>query len=344
MMARPSSGLKAAISRSRCAAGDQRHVAEADDGAVEIGRQRGEAAFQRGRQALGEFGVAHPLDRQFAERGIDRVGLVAEHRNDRPRPRGQQPLRATRATIGVPSISASSLFGPPIRRDWPAASSSAAIRGPGGFAGAALRSGAAPASARGSGRDGISASRPPLPIRMIPRGPTGRPATSRSSTQSKPLTLGERAQPGRPSTDALADTGRAAAGCRDRPACRNDRSGRRPRTTAAGITSRRSTIAEAPCTSRISTPCRRRRGSAAPARRPCASQRSSKTRRQPSAASRCSVTPPGLVEDAFLEPGQPGLDQRRPRAARRPRPAAAARLQRRPRRSARPPLPARRTG
>ena len=36
---------------------------------------------------------------------------------------------ATRATIGVPSISASNLFGPPIRRDWPAASSNAPIRG-----------------------------------------------------------------------------------------------------------------------------------------------------------------------------------------------------------------------
>ena len=72
------------------------------------------------------------------------------------------------------------------------------MRGPGGFS-LAFGEGAL-ASARGSGRDGISANSPPLPIRMISAGPTGKPATNRSNTQSKPLTLGERAQPGSPNT------------------------------------------------------------------------------------------------------------------------------------------------
>ena len=106
-----------------------------------------------------------------------------------------------RATIGVPSIGSSSLFGPPMRVDRPAASNSAAIRGPGGtFARTFGAAGCGLASARGNGRDGISASRPPAPMRMISSRPTGTPAQRRSSTQSKPLTFGERAQPGRPST------------------------------------------------------------------------------------------------------------------------------------------------
>ena len=40
---------------------------------------------------------------------------------------------------------------------------------------------------------------------MISAEPTGNPATNRSNTQSKPLTFGERAQPGKPKTDPLAD-------------------------------------------------------------------------------------------------------------------------------------------
>src|SRR4051812_1932643 len=59
------------------APGDQRHVAEADDDAVDIVRQRGEPAFQRCGQSFGEGRVVHALDRQFAERTVDRIGLVA---------------------------------------------------------------------------------------------------------------------------------------------------------------------------------------------------------------------------------------------------------------------------
>ena len=50
------------------------------------------------------------------------------------------------------------------------------MRGPAGFAAGLCSAGFA--SARGSGRDGISARRPPQPIRMISAEPTGSPATS----------------------------------------------------------------------------------------------------------------------------------------------------------------------
>ncbi len=53
------------------------------------------------------------------------------------------------------------------------------------------------------GRDGISLSRPPAPMRMMSRRSIGSPAATRCSTQSKPLSLGERAQPGRPSTGTV---------------------------------------------------------------------------------------------------------------------------------------------
>ena len=193
--------------------------------------------------------IAHALDRQLAERRVDRVRPVPNTAMI-GRAREASTRCATRATIGAPvpgldpGISASSLFGPPIRRDCPAASTRAPIRGPRGFA-SGFGSSVEVAPARGSGRDGISASRPPLPMRMISPGPTGSPATSRSSTQSKPLTLGERAQPGRPSTTCSPTWPRSSRlpGSTGIPKW----SIRPPAATiAAGITSRRSRIAEAP--------------------------------------------------------------------------------------------------
>ena len=54
--------------------------------------------------------------------------------------------------------------------------------------------------ARGCGRVAISVKRPPTPMPMMAPRSTGTSAARRCSTQSKPLSLGERAQPGRPST------------------------------------------------------------------------------------------------------------------------------------------------
>ena len=91
-------------------------------------------------------------------------------------------------TSGLPPISASSLFGPPIRVERPAASTIAAIRRP--FSGSG--------SARGCGRVTISISRPPTPRPVTSSRDTGRPASSRIRIQSKPFSFGERAQPGAP--------------------------------------------------------------------------------------------------------------------------------------------------
>ena len=61
-------------------------------------------------------------------------------------------------------------------------------------------SGLGEAAARGIGRLPISMSRPPAPMRMMSAPLSERPAIKRRSTQSSPLSLGERAQPGMPST------------------------------------------------------------------------------------------------------------------------------------------------
>ena len=113
----------------------------------------------------------------------------------------------------------------------------------------------------------------------------------------------------------------------DRAAGRDDRRG----DDVAPVDDRRGAVRSA----RMSMPCAERsaRSCGASSLVACA-QRSSKTSRQPSAASRPSVTSPGLVENALLEPGQPGLDQRRPSAAETARRAAAGRPRPRPRRSA----------
>ena len=59
-------------------------------------------------------------------------------------------------------------------------------------------------SSRGCGRVTISISSPPTPMPVILRAAPASPASSRISTQSKPFSLGERAQPGAPSTGAPA--------------------------------------------------------------------------------------------------------------------------------------------
>ena len=157
-------------------------------------RSDGRAAmprFKRGREPAGEFGVAHPFDRQFAERSIDRVGLVAEHGDDRPRPRGEQPSAPHARTIGRPSSLGEQL----VRAAHPRAIARPASRArrSAGLAAASPRAsarrGARPRRG-GSGRDGISARRPPLPMRMISPGPTGRPATSRSQHPVEAVDLG----------------------------------------------------------------------------------------------------------------------------------------------------------
>ena len=77
-----------------------------------------------------------------------------------------------------------------MRVERPAASTMAAI----------ARAPAATGSSRGCGRVTISISRPPTPMPVMASRGTSSPASNRMSTQSNPFSLGERAQPGAPST------------------------------------------------------------------------------------------------------------------------------------------------
>ena len=160
-------------------------------------------------------------------------------------------------TSGRCAISATSLFGPPMRVERPAASTTAATRRPS----------AATGSSRGCGLVTISISRPPTPSPVMAARGTARPASNRINTQSKPFSFGDRAQPGAPSTGRprASPTNSRLPGSTGMPKCSI-----RPPTasTAAGITSRRSAIAEAPKMITSSAPALSTSSSAL-ARAPC---------------------------------------------------------------------------
>ncbi len=133
-----------------------------------------------------------------------------------------------------------------MRVERPAASTTAAmfdLAGP--FSGAG--------SARGCGRVTISISRPPTPMPVMSARLTGRPASIRISTQSKPFSFGERAQPGAPTTACppRRPISIRLPGSTGMPKCSIS-----PPTAsiAAGMTSRRSAMAEAPNTMISSAP------------------------------------------------------------------------------------------
>ena len=182
-----------------------------------------------------------------------------------------------------------------MRRDRPAARTTAVTRGSRGASSAI-------ASARGRGRVGTSVSRPPGPISMISRGPTGRSAESRCSTQSKPLSFGERAQPGNPTTGAPSHSPirMRLPGSTGMPKCTT-----RPPASSipAGTTSRRSTMAEAPAIRKMSA-----RAARASARRSATSasswpQRRSATISPPSASTRARVISAVLSKILSFIPG-----------------------------------------
>ena len=118
---------------------------------------------------------------------------------------------------------------------------------------ATLRPASGAGSARGCGRVTISISNPPTPSPVMSERRIGSPASRRVSTQSKPFSFGERAQPGAPSTGRpfASATSSRLPGSTGMPKC----SMCPPMlSTAAGITSRVSAIAEAPNTTTISAP------------------------------------------------------------------------------------------
>ena len=186
---------------------------------------------------------------------------------------------ATIRTSGLPLISSSSLFGPPMRVERPAASTRPAIRWP--FSGSG--------TARGCGRVTISINRPPTPSPVMSERLIGRPASRRIRIQSKPFSFGERAQPGAPSTGRpfASATSIRLPGSTGMPKCSI-----RPPTasTAAGITSRVSAMADAPNTTTISAPAFSTSSSAlASALVSCGTRRSA-TIMAPAGASRSCVT------------------------------------------------------
>ena len=199
---------------------------------------------------------------------------------------------ATCLTMGAPSISARSLFSSPMRRDMPAARITPPM--------AILSDRRCSTMRRGSGREAISMSRPPMAMSAISSSSSGRPARTSCKTQSNPFSRGERAHPGMPITgmpSRLADISRLP-GSAGRPslstlppAC----------STAIGTISRRSLMADAPQISSASAPCCRAASMAfATASASCATTRLS-TSAQPSWLRRCLVTFSVLVsKDGFM--------------------------------------------
>ena len=155
----------------------------------------------------------------------------------------------TARTIARPPTGARSLLTGPIRVERPAASTRAAT-----FAARAGLPSLAPR--RGWARAAVSLSRPPTPIAMTSRGVTSSPAARRSSTRSRPLSFGERAHPGSPSTGRP----RQRASRRRFPGSTGiPRWSTSPpaATMPPGMTSRRSAMADAPTISTICAPASR---------------------------------------------------------------------------------------
>src|SRR5262249_8307632 len=146
---------------------DLRHVAEAHDRAVRFWRYSRNAGAHRAAEPLREIRIMHKPNRQAFERGLHPLALMPGYDDHR--------LAALRAPARPP-ISARSLFGPPMRVERPAASTTAATLCP-----------LATGSSRGCGRVTISINRPPTPMPAMASRGTSRPANSRISTQSKPF-------------------------------------------------------------------------------------------------------------------------------------------------------------
>ena len=151
----------------------------------------------------------------------------------------------------------------------------------------------------------------------------GMPARQRCSTQSKPFSLGERAQPGAPIT-GLPPSSPTAGDCRDRPACRDARCARRPRAAPAASTSRRSVMAEAPKTTTISAgPWPQPHGSRRPAARPDAARGDRPTMVAPAGCEPLGHHLQRLVDDGRLQTRQQRRDHRRPSLGDTARPRSA---------------------
>ena len=115
-----------AYERVKVADLDLRHVAQQDQRAIAIRRQRLEARPQRGAQAIGEGGIVHDDHIQAASASATRAASKPVTTTT-----GSAPLAmaatATRATIAWPPTGSSSLLRGARREERPAASTMAAI-------------------------------------------------------------------------------------------------------------------------------------------------------------------------------------------------------------------------
>ena len=289
--------------------GHQRHVAQADQRRRAFRRHRRDAGLQAGRQPLGIVRRVHVPHRPAAQRVLDLLRLVAEsppgsagrwttaHCRPRGRSSACRSCRRPAACCAAPSAASARPPAPPRR-------SSARC--------------AARRRLRRLRRRLFARHRPRLDLlqqpadahshHVAPASPSARrtAGSARSRCRSASGCGRSRAAPG----PGARRCGRGRSGCRDRPACRNAGSRRRPARCPAGPTSRRSTTAEAPTTSSRSAPSPR---AAPPAR----------GRSPPPSCAQCtggSSVPvrrgdpllgggDGLVGDAVLQPGQFGDHQ-----------------------------------
>ena len=198
---------------------DARHVAELHDRGIDLLAQRGDAGAHRGAETVGEIGIGDETQAllragRLFDRRLHLIGHMTQHDHDLDGLRRQRRFHCVNDERQAVGLLQELVRTAHARR-------TAGGQHQHGDSRRLLREASSSLSSRGCGRVGISASRPPAPIFTISARPTGRPAARRSSTMSKPLYFGDLAQPGRPST-GLPSSSPSAAGCRDRPACRNE--------------------------------------------------------------------------------------------------------------------------
>ena len=307
---------KAAISRSRSAGGDVRHVAQHD---------------QRAGRIVGERARRRPSASSQARTGKSRLcaRLTSSPASAAATRSSWWPVTTTTSPA---RLAARRLGGAPHQR--PAVEQRQQLVGAAHAARAAgrqhdrvdaRRAHCGARLSRGCGRVGISISSPPTPMPAMSASVTSMPAISRSSTQSKPFSLGLRAQPGAPSTglpsisadhDQIAGIDRHA-GADDLAAGRSDRR----RDDVVGIAHRR----RAEHHHHVVVA---RRATSAPRRPPPrrAAVRRSAVTRLPERASRASVTLTVLASTLSLTPGstvwtRPTLSGRNGLTAKASRPA-----------------------
>ena len=290
--------------------------------------RRARPAPERRREAVGVVGIVRRSRRRGpASAARTSSGPWPVTTDDRLGPARRAPPRPRSATSGLPSTVARSLFGPPMRRDWPAASTIAATRG-------APSLGRRRAPSRGCGRDTISISSPPTPSAgdVVAASPSGRRAAAPAPSRSRSPSGSARSRARRAPACRRARRGRG--GCPDRPACRNAST----RPPAASIAGRDhvapSTIAEAPKTTRRSLPLRLQLGERRrrPHRASCGDARSLGRRRRAGRREPLVEEPPRLVHDGRLQRRQHRRDEadlQRPERRDRGSPAAARHRDRR---------------